>query len=96
MSCPNRCSNDYKVKNFPDEIECVVAQKIGFSSVVPEIPIDVTSLSRLPRIQTGLAGEIGSIATAVTDAIAAGTLKKGDLFFATAPGLSVGILQIVQ
>ena len=28
MSCPNRCSNDFKVKNFPDEIECVVADKI--------------------------------------------------------------------
>ena len=28
MSCPNRCSNDFKVKNIPDELECVVAQKI--------------------------------------------------------------------
>ena len=94
MSCPNRCSNDFKVKNIPDEIECVVAQKIATSS--SEVSIDVSSLASLPRVQTGLAGEIGSIATAVTDAIAAGTLKKGDLFFATAPGVSVGILQIVQ
>ena len=34
MSCPNRCSNDFKVKNFPDEIECVVAQKISGNDVI--------------------------------------------------------------
>ena len=32
MSCPNRCSNDFKVKNFPDEIECVVADTIKGST----------------------------------------------------------------
>ena len=34
MSCPNRCSNDFKVKNFPDEIECVVANKIKANDFV--------------------------------------------------------------
>ena len=28
MSCPDRCSNNFKIKNFPDEIECVVSDKI--------------------------------------------------------------------
>ena len=34
MSCPNRCSNDFKVKNFPDEIECVVSNKIKANDFV--------------------------------------------------------------
>ena len=32
MSCPDRCSNNFKVKNFPDEIECVVADKVKGST----------------------------------------------------------------
>ena len=32
MSCPNRCSNDFKVKDVPDQIECVVTSKlVGFT-----------------------------------------------------------------
>ena len=40
MSCPNRCSNDFKVKNFPHQIECVVAKKIVTNDyVVNGVPV---------------------------------------------------------
>ena len=39
MSCPNRCSNDYKVKNFPDQIECVVAKKIVTNDYSNGVPV---------------------------------------------------------
>ena len=35
MSCPNRCSNDFKVKNIPDQIECVVSNKIKSNDGLP-------------------------------------------------------------
>ena len=36
MSCPNRCLNDFKVKDVPDQIECVVTQKlVGCTLEVP-------------------------------------------------------------
>ena len=100
MSCPNRCSNDFKIKNFPDQKECIVADKIVTNLNVSQegfalLNLDPTTLSKLPKIQTG-SSSIGDNPTAVTDAVTAGILKQGDLFIATAPGVTVGIMQIVQ
>ena len=96
MSCPYRCSNDFKVKNIPDEIECVVAQKIVTSEPSGTL-VDIQSFAGLRRIVTGTS-TIGASANAVVDASNAGILKKGDLFIAVADSsaVKVGIVQIVQ
>ena len=96
MSCPYRCSNDFKVKNIPDEIECVVADKIVTSDPSGTI-VDIQSFAGLPRLVTGT-NAIGASANAVTEAKSAGILKEGDLFIAVADSslVKVGIVQIVQ
>jgi hypothetical protein len=60
MSCPNRCSNDFKVKNFPDEIECVVANKIKSGKGLP-----VTNLPEGLSVESEINGhlEVGPTAS---------------------------------
>ena len=67
MSCPNRCSNDFKVKDIPDQIECVVANKIksngGFPVTnLPEgLAIDGEANAYLEISSLGASGEITGV-----------------------------------
>ena len=98
MSCPYRCTNDFKIKNFPDEIECVVASKVATNSTDPSgALVDISSFASLKRIVTG-ASAIGADASAIQLAVANGELSPGELFLAVSadPSGTVGIVQIVQ
>lgn len=102
MSCPNYCSNNFKIKNIPDEIECVVASKVATNSTDPSgVLLDLPSFGNLKRIVTGVSGgpvEIGADPSAILVAIENGELSRGELFIAIPADASatVGIVQIVQ
>ena len=78
MSCPNYCSNNFKIKNIPDEIECVVASKVATNSTDPSgVLLDLPSFGNLKRIVTGVSGgpvEIGADPSAILVAIENGEL----------------------
>ena len=66
MSCPNRCSNDFKVKNFPDEIECVVADTIKTPGGLPATLL----VNGLAELGSGV-GDIGVSGSDLSGEIAA-------------------------
>ena len=84
MSCPNRCSNDFKVKNFPDEIECVIANKMKTNELAVRGPSNafivsasdiVDSSSNIPFLNTA-AVFTGTVLDSDNNPVESGTVLK--------------------
>lgn len=59
MSCPS-CTNDFNVKNIPDEVECLVANKISVLDGTLQLPTERSTLLDALKLVT-VSGDIANV-----------------------------------